>query len=216
MSAAAGCAAVAIAALVASGCSGKSGGPGVASLGASTTTTTSSSGAGSAGTAAGGAPPVRASALKMNAGLQFSRCMRAHGVPNFPDPGSGGGISITSGNGIDPNSSQFQSAQQACQKYLPVGKPPSPAQQAKMRATFLKFSACMRSHGVPSFPDPQFVGGGVRVGIKISPGGVDPNSPQFQQAQNACKQYLPGGGKGLQERTAGVGRATGGKATGGQ
>jgi hypothetical protein len=60
--------------------------------------------------------------------LQFSRCMRAHGV-NVPDPqtsGNGGAIKVVkragSGDtGPDPSSPAFQSAQKACQSLLPKG-----------------------------------------------------------------------------------------------
>lgn len=117
--------------------------------------------------------------------------MRSHGVPNFPDPSAQGGLSITPSMGIDPGSSQFQSAQTACQKFMPKGTPPSPAQQAQMQARVLKYAACMRSHGEPNFPDPTFNGGG--ISLKISAGsGIDPSSPQFQGAQKACQKDLPG------------------------
>jgi len=116
--------------------------------------------------------------------------MRSHGVPNFPDPNGQGGISITSANGIDPNSPQFQSAQTACQKLMPKGAAPSPAEQAQAQA--LKYSACMRSHGEPNFPDTQFHAGG-GISLKVTAGsGVSPNSPQFQAAQKACHNDLPG------------------------
>jgi hypothetical protein len=47
-------------------------------------------------------------------GLKFARRMRAHGQPNFPDPGlSGGQITINFSN-IDPNSPQYQTAEQTC------------------------------------------------------------------------------------------------------
>ena len=52
----------------------------------------------------------------------------------------------------------------------------------------LKFAACMRSHGVPNFPDPTPGGGGIKI-----PSGVDPASPSFQSAQRACQKLLPGG-----------------------
>jgi hypothetical protein len=41
--------------------------------------------------------------------------MRSNGEPEFPDPNSQGVIQITSANGIDPTSSQFEAAQTACQ-----------------------------------------------------------------------------------------------------
>jgi hypothetical protein len=55
----------------------------------------------------------------------------------------------------------------------------------------------MRSHGVPSFPDPS----GQR--IHIGPGsGINPSSPAFRAAQSACRKLLPGGGPGNQHPTA--------------
>jgi hypothetical protein len=47
-------------------------------------------------------------------GLNFARCMRAHGQPNFPDPGVSGGQITINFNDINPNSPQFQTAEQAC------------------------------------------------------------------------------------------------------
>lgn len=49
--------------------------------------------------------------------VKFAQCMRSNGVSNFPDPTTGGGIGLP--QGVDPNSSQFQSAWQACQSDLP-------------------------------------------------------------------------------------------------
>jgi hypothetical protein len=45
---------------------------------------------------------------------------------------------------------------------------------------------------VPNFPDPQFNGGAVRIsGGPAS--GINPDSPAFKAAQQACKSKLPGG-----------------------
>ena len=46
--------------------------------------------------------------------LAMAKCIRAHGIPNFPDPNSQGVFALTQATGIDPNSSQFQAAMQAC------------------------------------------------------------------------------------------------------
>jgi hypothetical protein len=52
--------------------------------------------------------------------LKFAACMRENGVPNFPDPqAQGGGLIV--GEGVDPDSPQFQSAMAACRKLLPGG-----------------------------------------------------------------------------------------------
>src|SRR5262249_86311 len=47
--------------------------------------------------------------------LKYARCMRAHGVPKFPDPTSSG-LTLS---GIDPNSQRFQAAQPPCRSLLP-------------------------------------------------------------------------------------------------
>jgi hypothetical protein len=52
--------------------------------------------------------------------LKFATCMRAHGVPNFPDPNVGAtGAGFAIPNGADIHSQQWQSAQRACQHYAP-------------------------------------------------------------------------------------------------
>jgi hypothetical protein len=120
--------------------------------------------------------------------LAFAQCMRRHGVPSFPDPSSDGSFSFS---GSPKSVAGFQSASQACQKFLPEGKPASPAQKAKMRRQALAFSACMRSHGFPQFPDPTFTDRGFQMRLDKN-AGMDPNSPRFQQAQQACGSFLPG------------------------
>jgi hypothetical protein len=133
--------------------------------------------------------------------LAYSQCMRSHGITKFPDPNAQGGIAISSGDGVNPSSAQFQAANKACQSKMPGGHV-SPAQQAKIQARLLRFAQCMRTHGVPGYPDPTFGTGG-RVSQKISKGsGVDPNSPQFRAAEKACGQFQkigtgPGGGQSL-------------------
>jgi hypothetical protein len=125
----------------------------------------------------------------------FSACMRSHGVPNFPDPDSKGRILITQGTdangnktGVDTNSPQFKRAAQACRKFQPNGGRPTAAQEAQEQQMMLKYAQCMRSHGVPKFPDPK-AGGALTLGTKT---GVDPNTPQFKAAQQACKKLVPG------------------------
>jgi hypothetical protein len=57
------------------------------------------------------------------AALAQARCMRAHGITNFPDPkfGANGEASMqfNKDSGIDPHDPAFQRAQQACSKYMP-------------------------------------------------------------------------------------------------
>jgi hypothetical protein len=65
----------------------------------------------------GTGPSIKPDPTKL---LAFSRCMRAHGVPDFPDPSSGGGVQLQGGAGSDlnPNNPAFQAAQNACQSLL--------------------------------------------------------------------------------------------------
>lgn len=71
-----------------------------------------------AAAAAGGGPTTKKpDAAKL---LNFSKCMRAHGLHDFPDPNPGGGLQISGGPGSDlsPDNPTFQRAQTACQPIL--------------------------------------------------------------------------------------------------
>jgi hypothetical protein len=111
------------------------------------------------------------------AGLKFASCMRSHGVPNFPDP-TANGPAPTVGT-VDKRSPAFQAAQQACARVQAVI---AEAKPRPTRARLLRQAECMRSHGVPSFPDP-LPGGGFSY-----PSTINPQSPAFIAAQNACEK----------------------------
>ena len=76
----------------------------------------------------GGQPTPAQIAKMQQAALSFSKCMRAHGVRNFPDPtfsANGGiGIKIRAGSksGLNPDNPTFRTAQQACRGRLPFAK----------------------------------------------------------------------------------------------
>ncbi|HEX4402271.1 MAG TPA: hypothetical protein VHZ98_13185 [Galbitalea sp.] len=122
--------------------------------------------------------------------LAYSQCMRSHGLADFPDPNSQGvieGKSSSSAGGtpsdLNPNSPTYQAAQKACQRYASGGT--SSADQAKQLTQALKFTACMRSHGVTQFPDPTVVDGQIEFNAAAGLG----RTPQFATANRAC-QYL--------------------------
>ena len=179
---------LALAVLVA-GCGGTSpSGSTVAHIGSTTTATTATADTG--GLPGGGVGP------HFDQLLRFSECMRAHGEPTFPDPvqhGNGVGLQL---KGINPNSPQFQAAQKACAAYAPPGIAAG-GSPAKLREELDVFAACMRSHGVRNYPDPQVSThsgpGGRGVSVKIGGPGLNTNSPQFAKAQQACRSQLPGG-----------------------
>ena len=65
------------------------------------------------------------------------------------------------------------------------GSPGRPAaEQRQYMAQAMKFSQCMRSHGIKDFPNPTASG-------FIGTGDSDPNAPRFLAAQGACNHYLP-------------------------
>jgi hypothetical protein len=176
-------AALAAAAFLVAGCGSSPASVGVAQIATTTSSTTSS---------------TEAAAPKSNSPAAYSACMRSHGVPKFPDPDSQGRLMIRvgPGSGLNPDSPAFRAAQRTCQKLLPNGGKPTAAQTKQALDEALKFSACMRSHGVTKFPDPQVTAdGGMQLGFRRG-SGIDPNSPQFQAAQRACQKLLPGGGRG--------------------
>jgi hypothetical protein len=114
--------------------------------------------------------------------------MRSHGVPGYPDPqvsSSAGQIHVRLSPGsTNPNSPAFHAADQACHQLLPGGGAPG-AESAQQHAQGVMFADCMRSHGVPSFPDPD------RGGAFDLPSEVNPKAPQFGRAVQACKQLRP-------------------------
>jgi hypothetical protein len=161
---------------------------------------------GSSSPTAGASTSGKGDPLNARRGLEFAQCIRAHGVPNFPDPTSNGrgGIQIqqsdrsgsgpsTEVNGVAINGPAFQKAMQSCRSYLPNGGTPPPGALAKAKAQALAMSRCMRTHGVPNFPDPQFqTGPGGGFGVRIGGPGIDPRSPAFQAAQKACGSIFGG------------------------
>jgi hypothetical protein len=180
----------------------------VAHLGSAPTTRGSSSQASSAQSgdgsgAVGGPAPAGGSAhsqFSVSGGnesqlLAYSHCMQTHGVPNFPDP-NGQGVIQGSGNMDSPSA---QAARSDCRHLLPHGGTPTPAQAAQAAAQALKFTQCMRRHGIADFPDPKISGGGAEISISLGAGkssDLNPQNSQFQAAQKACQGFTPFKGAG--------------------
>jgi len=133
-------------------------------------------------------------------GVRFAQCMRAHGVPNYPDPGSAGSGPSFAGSGLDVGSPAFKGAQQACAKFA-VGLPGAPTLSASRRRALVAFARCMRAHGVPSFPDPLLTApsaptGGTSIldlhgAIFELPAGTDLHSPALKRAGDECGAHAP-------------------------
>jgi hypothetical protein len=177
-------AAAVVSAAVVAGCGGSSPNPTTAS-GGSTGSKSSAASASSSGPSAG-APGA----------LAFARCMRANGVPNFPDPTPGGGFAFQAA----VSSPALKGAQAKCQKLLPGGGPPGPGSKthpsAQTLGKLLKIAECMRTHGVPQFPDPRTSVPSNPVGIReitdfddailLFPSTINMQAPAYRQALSAC------------------------------
>jgi hypothetical protein len=121
--------------------------------------------------------------------VAYSQCIRSHGVSDFPDPvlTPSGGYGYRT-NGIDPNSSAFQGALQACKNLPSPWNSTGQQLSASQQQAWLNWAQCVRAHGVPNFPDPTF------SGSEVHDPGVGSASPQLQQAMDACKSQLPSTG----------------------
>ena len=168
--------------VVVAACGGGPSTPGVATGSTTTTTTTT-------GPSAGG--NTHATGL-----LAYSSCMRSHGVPDFPDPTSSGGIPkqgvISAQRAV--STSQVTAADNHCAHLLPAGGLSGQASRTvtvQDQQYYLNAVACMRAHGITNFPDPVFSGGG--VSFSITPSGIDTKSPQFIRANQICRKLIPAG-----------------------
>jgi hypothetical protein len=180
--------------ILVAGCGGGAPSPTTTVGGASTLGSTAAAGNGATGTGST-APGSGGSALA------FAKCMRANGVPSFPDPTSGGGETFAIPAGANPAATPaFKAAEGKCKGLLPRGGPPGagakthPSEQTL--AKLLKIAQCMRQHGVPQFPDPvtsvpsrpgsvqditDFDGA-----ILVFPSTINLQAPAYRQALAAC------------------------------
>jgi hypothetical protein len=136
--------------------------------------------------------------------VAYSQCMRSDGVPNFPDP-AGGVPPKVSAQELGVSSSQLQTAQSACQHLLPATSgslsasslqqcylagvcPQALVQQAVSAGR--EFARCVRSHGVPDWPDPTVDSRGRPLFNIVVP---RPPPPQVSTAMNECERLAPAG-----------------------
>jgi len=170
-------------ALVTGGCGSRAASPRVASLNGSSATPGASPGGGNP---AGASPSVRHDLAR------FAACIRAHGVPEFPDPNAQGMFDVGGSSGIDPSSPQFQAAEKKCQSLEPPGWQPTPQQTAAIYQRAFTFAECMRGQGIRDFPNPTLSNGVVTLNVR-GHGDLDFNSPFFEKALKACRSSLPPG-----------------------
>ncbi|HTW18677.1 MAG TPA: hypothetical protein VME70_00515 [Mycobacteriales bacterium] len=134
--------------------------------------------------------------------------MRSHGVPNFADPDSAGDLPKADAHQLGVGSAQLGSAQHACRHLLPSNggsisrtsvqecMEASDCPSALVQRVLIEeraFARCMRSHGVPRWPDPTIDSQGRPIfAISISALGFDPYSSRVWAKGNQCSSLMPG------------------------
>jgi hypothetical protein len=103
----------------------------------------------SATSATGAANSAGKSATGQDKAVKFAACMRASGVPHFPDANAKGEFVF----GIDVSPAVWQRAVNACKALQPPGTL-SAKRTPKQQTASLRFAQCMRENGVKDFPDP--------------------------------------------------------------
>jgi hypothetical protein len=125
--------------------------------------------------------------------LEFSKCMRENGVPDFPDPefNDEGGIMINRSGGPDSVDREAEEkAMKACEDKMPRGGGNfSEEDRAKMQDAFLEYAKCMRENGI-DMPDPDFSEGGGAFRMGVGGDGMNPDDPAFKKADEACHDKL--------------------------
>jgi len=154
--------------------------------------------------ACGGNPSSTGSSGSSNAGrsansqvgINYANCMRSHGVPKYPDPSSSNelanGLPKVSLQQLEVSSSQYQAAQNACAHLLPNNGQQTQAQSQQDLSAMRRYAQCMRSHGVPTWPDPTY--GAAGWGFDLTHvHDFDPNSTQIENKMDECSRGLPPG-----------------------
>jgi hypothetical protein len=111
--------------------------------------TTSGAGIASTGTGTTSSSGATTELSAQEKAVKFTECMRANGVPHFPDPDPKGNYNF----GVDVSREVFTKAVDACKALKPPGAL-SAKRTPKQQSASLRFAQCVRDHGVKDFPDP--------------------------------------------------------------
>ena len=154
--------------------------------------------------ATSGSPRSQVSTVPPSA-VAYSACMRSHDIPNYPDPDANGQLPKGDAQHLGISSSQLQAAQHACRPLLPSGGsfrrrtqqcllagdcPQAVVQQ--ILTVQRRYARCMRSHGVPNFPDPTIDSQG-RPFFDVSKTGMTRSSTRsasFTSSDGVCERLV--------------------------
>ena len=114
--------------------------------------------------------------------------MRAHGVPDFPDPKEPGGFSQAALDRLNTSAPAYVDASNHCHRLLPNGGQPTPTESEATLLDAVKVAKCMRAHGV-NMPDPSLQANGQ---LEFSMANVNANAPDFSKVGNICEKEVYG------------------------
>jgi hypothetical protein len=136
---------------------------------------------------------ARAGSAQAHTAVGFAQCMRSHGVPRFPDPQSASTAKFPAAQQLGVSTPQFETAQKDCQHLLPAGTDDEfPRTEVRVLLIgMLRFSQCMRSHGIAEWPDPTVDSQGQPGFNLIDLPNINADSPQATRAENSCQRLLP-------------------------
>ena len=154
-------------------------------------------------TGSAGGTPANSPSTNAQKALAFSQCVRARGVPNYPDPGSNGQVAKETAQQVGVSNSRLQAALDACQHLLPnTGNiDDNPAALSQWWSQMLRFTRCMHSRGVPNWPGPSpyppdpvrptfnLHAAGIGFHQGTQPGNIV-NSPQIQAKVQQCESAV--------------------------
>jgi hypothetical protein len=133
--------------------------------------------------------------------------MRSHGIARFPDPDANGQLPKADPAQLGVSSLRLRDSRRSCQHLLPnaidaidagsvqgcMGADDCP--QSLVRQVLdeeRNFARCMRTRGVPNWPDPSIDSQGRPVfTISISKLGFDPYSQRVWAKGNQCSHLMP-------------------------
>jgi hypothetical protein len=157
-------------------------------------------------------------AASANTGLKFASCVRAHGVPDYPDP-HGGKVTVDIHKLLE-STRAVAAALGKCAKFEPgpdLNSVPrlTSSQMAQVRVGALDYAKCMRAKGLTTFPDPTITPGpgghGIAVGYSLKELKQDHSvfhSAAYETDNKACGPALDDHFPAVLKAAAGTGTQT--------
>ena len=142
------------------------------------------------GTANSTGPGANEPATDQDKAVKFAECIRAHGVPHFPDANAKGEFVF----GIDVSPPVWNKAVDACKALQPPGTL-SAKRTPKQQTAALEFAQCMRGNGVKDFPDPangQPLVDTNRIPSSAAPGGMTILNAAMQKCRDVLAKAAAG------------------------